>query len=328
MGKFDNKKISIYGLGNIGYNIGKKLIEKNNNINVQGFDIAKEKSTIANESNAITKEMKSYVDSIEDCDILIISTPTSSTYEIFESLSGIISNKTIIFDICSSKRAISEWSYDLLPDNEIIGLYPFINHDSILNNNWGLISYRNTKDNVTNMANTFVQEMEGLVINIDITEHDSFVALTETMPMILSSNLLNLSNSNSSWKEVYKYFNNDDFKLFSSSLDNDPIKIFSSISTNNDLLLEWIKLYISELVKLQKLLENNLEKDIAELVNKTWEDRLKITNNIDPSIDTGENIIPSSSENMLSLFIGSRAARFFTKSKEIDKDKYGFEKRI
>ncbi|MAU24922.1 MAG: prephenate dehydrogenase/arogenate dehydrogenase family protein [Dehalococcoidia bacterium] len=328
MGKFDNKNISIYGLGNIGYNIGKKLIEKNNNINVQGFDITKEKSTIANESNAITKEMKSYIDSIEDCDILIISTPTSSTYEIFESLSGIISNKTIIFDICSSKRAISEWSYDLLPDNEIIGLYPFINHDSILNNNWGLVSYRNTKDNVTNMANTFVQEMEGLVINIDITEHDSFVALTETMPMILSSNLLNLSNSNSSWKEVYKYFNNDDFKLFSSSLDNDPIKIFSSISTNNDLLLEWIKLYISELVKLQKLLENNLEKDIADLVNKTWEDRLKITNNIDPSIDTGENIIPSSSENMLSLFIGSRAARFFTKSKEIDKDKYGFEKRI
>ena len=328
MGKFDNKNISIYGLGNIGYNIGKKLIEKNNNINVQGFDITKEKSTIANESNAITKEMNSYIDSIEDCDILIISTPTSSTYEIFESLSGIISNKTIIFDICSSKRAISEWSYDLLPDNEIIGLYPFINHDSILNNNWGLISYRNTKDNVTNMANTFVQEMEGLVINIDITEHDSFVALTETMPMILSSNLLNLSNSNSSWKEVYKYFNNDDFKLFSSSLDNDPIKIFSSISTNNDLLLEWIKLYISELVKLQKLLENNLEKDIADLVNKTWEDRLKITNNIDPSIDTGENIIPSSSENMLSLFIGSRAARFFTKSKEIDKDKYGFEKRI
>ena len=253
MGKFDNKKISIYGLGNIGYNIGKKLIEKNNNINVQGFDITKEKSTIANESNAITKEMKSYIDSIEDCDILIISTPTSSTYEIFESLSGIISNKTIIFDICSSKRAISEWSYDLLPDNEIIGLYPFINHDSILNNNWGLISYRNTKDNVTNMANTFVQEMEGLVINIDITEHDSFVALTETMPMILSSNLLNLSNSNSSWKEVYKYFNNDDFKLFSSSLDNDPIKIFSSISTNNDLLLEWIKLYISELVKLQRI---------------------------------------------------------------------------
>ena len=78
----------------------------------------------------------------------------------------------------------------------------------------------------------------------------------------------------------------------------------------------------------QKLLENNSESDIADLVKKTWEDRLKLTNNIDPSLDSGENIIPSSSENILSLFIGSRAARFFTKSKEIDKDKYGFEKRI
>ena len=119
-----------------------------------------------------------------------------------------------------------------------------------------------------------------------------------------------------------------DFKFFSNPLENDPVKIFSSISTNNDLLLEWIKLYINELVKFQKLLESNSEEQIALLVNKTWEDRIKIINNIDPSLDSEENIIPSSSENILSLFIGSRAARFFTKSKEIDKDKYGFEKRI
>ncbi len=327
MGKFDNKKISIFGLGNIGYNIAQKLVEQNNNISVHGFDINREKSSIANQSKVITKEMKSYIDSIDDCDLLIISTPTSSTYEIFESLQNVINEKTLIFDICSSKRAINEWSNELLPNNQIIGLYPFINHDSILNNNWGVVSYKNTNSQVTDLANTFVQEMQGLVINLDLSEHDSFIALTETMPMILTSNLLNLSNS-SSWKELYKYFNNDEFKLFSKPLNNDPVKIFSSISTNNDLLLEWIKLYINDLVEFQKLLEKNSEAEIAELVKKTWEDRLKITNNIDPSLDSGENIIPSSSENILSLFIGSRAARFFTKSKEIDKDKYGFEKRI
>jgi len=328
MGKFDNKNISILGLGNIGHNIGQKLIEKNKNIIVQGFDINKEKSTIANQSNAINKEMNSYIDSIEECDVLIISTPTSSTYEILESLQEKINKNTLIFDICSSKRAISEWSYELLPDNEIIGLYPFINKDSILNNNWGVVSYKNSKNNVTEMANLFIAEMEGLGINLDLSEHDSFIALSEAMPMILSSNLLNLSNNSSSWKEVFKYFNNEEFKFFSKPLENDPVKIFSSISTNNDLLLEWIKLYINELVKFQKLLENNSEEEIASIVNKTWEDRIKLINNINPGLDSGENIIPSSSENILSLFIGSRAARFFSKSKEIDKDKYGFEKRI
>ena len=328
MGKFDNKNISIFGLGNLGYNISQKLMEQNNNINLRGFDINREKSSIAKHSKVITKEMKSYIDSINESDLIIICTPTSSTYEIFESLQNSITENTLIFDICSSKRAINEWSNELLPNNQIIGLYPFINHDSLLNNNWGVVSYKNTKSQVTDMANTFIYEMEGLVVNLDLSEHDSFIALTETMPMILTSNLLNLSNNNSSWKELYKYYNNEDFKLFSNPLDNDPVKIFSSISTNNDLLLDWIKIYINELVKFQKLLENNSESDIADLVKKTWEDRLKLTNNIDPSLDSGENIIPSSSENILSLFIGSRAARFFTKSKEIDKDKYGFEKRI
>jgi len=41
-----------------------------------------------------------------------------------------------------------------------------------------------------------------------------------------------------------------------------------------------------------------------------------------------KNIIPTSQENMLSLFIGSKAASFFSKTKNLDKDKYGFEKRI
>ena len=328
MGKFDNKIISIYGLGSIGFNIGQSLLKKNEKLVVNGFDIKEEKMTIAKESNAISNQMKSYLDSISKSEIIILSVPTSSVYEILETISDQISENTIVIDICSSKRAISEWGEDLLPNNEIIGIYPFITGDTILSNNWGVISYKNTRNNSTELVNLLVNELEGMKINLDLSEHDSYIALTEAMPMIITSSLLGISNDSSSWKEVYKYFNNDDFKMFSSPLGNDPVKIFSSISTNNDLLLEWIKLYISELVKIQKLLESNSEDEIASIVRKTWEDRLKLINNIDPSLDSGENIIPSSSENILSLFIGSRAARFFSKSKEIDKDKYGFEKRI
>ena len=284
MGKFDNKTISIYGLGSIGFNIGQSLLKKNEKMIVHGFDIKEEKMTIAKQSNAISKQMKSYIDSVNECEIIILSVPTSSVYEIFESIGNHISEKTIIIDICSSKRAVSEWANDLLPNNEVIGIYPFITGDSILSNNWGVISYKSTKNNSTESVNLLVSELEGMKINLDLAEHDSYIALTEAMPMIIASSLLSISNDSSSWKEVYKYFNNDDFKMFSSPIGNDPIKIFSSISTNNDLLLEWIKLYISELVKIQKILESNSEEDIASIVNKTWEDRLKLINNIDPGL--------------------------------------------
>ena len=53
MGKFDNKTISIYGLGSIGFNIGQALLKKNEQLVVNGFDIKEEKITIAKESNAI-----------------------------------------------------------------------------------------------------------------------------------------------------------------------------------------------------------------------------------------------------------------------------------
>jgi len=327
MGNFEKKKITVIGLGNLGFNLCQVLSSKNNTLEIYGFDINKEKSTIAKDSNVITKELKSYIDSISEIEILILATPTSSIYEIFETIQDKLNANAIIIDLCSSKRAINEWSNILLPNNEVIGLYPFIKQDSILNNNWAVISYSNSKNKATELANNLIKEMEGLVVNVDMAEHDSFVALTEAMPIILASNLINLSNNSSSWKEIFRYFD-DEFNKFSDPLGKDPVSLFSQISSNNDLVIEWVKLYINELVKFQRLLELNSEKEIAEIINKTWEDRLKIINNIDPSISSTENLIPSSSENILSLFIGSRAARFFSKSKEIDKDKYGFEKRI
>ena len=102
MGKFDNKTISIYGLGSIGFNIGQALLKKNEKLVVNGFDIKEEKITIAKESNAISKQMKSYVDSIANSEIIILSVPTSSVYEILETIADQISENTIVIDICSS----------------------------------------------------------------------------------------------------------------------------------------------------------------------------------------------------------------------------------
>ena len=49
--------------------------------------------------------------------------------------------------------------------------------------------------------------------NIDINEHDSYVGLVEAMPFLLSSLLIKLSHNSSSWKEVFRYFD-DNFNSF------------------------------------------------------------------------------------------------------------------
>jgi|TARA_B100001750_G_scaffold248085_1_gene276599 prephenate dehydrogenase len=329
MGKLDNQTISIIGNGETGSGIGTSLIKLNENIIVKGFDKHKEISEIALNTNAITKLTNNYEECVKDSNIILVATPTSSIYEIFENIKEYLSKNAVIIDTSDTKRAVNQWAKEILPESQIIGINPFKKHKSFENIFWGVVSYDNSNKNAYDVVSKLIDDLRGQSINIDIMEHDSFSGLVETMPIILSTALMNLSTDSKSWKEIYRFIGNK-FNKFTDTLDNEPINSFSSILTNSDMLLEWVRIYISELVKLEKMLENNSENDIADYIQKNWENKLKIMNNIDPNTSqSATDYIPSASENILSLFVGSRAAKFFTKTKPaVETDKYGFKKRV
>ena len=329
MCKLDNQTISIIGNGDAGSGIGASLIKLNENMIVKGFDKHKEISEIALKTNSITKLTNNYEECVVESDIILVATPTSSIYEIFENIKPYVSKNAVIIDTSDTKRAVNQWSKEILPETEIIGINPFKKTKSFENIFWGVISYENSNKNAYEVVSKLIEDLSGQSINIDIMEHDSFSGLVETMPIILSSALMNLSTDSKSWKEIYRFIGNK-FNKFTDTLDNEPINSFSSILTNSDMLLEWVRIYISELVKLEKILENNSENDIADYIQKNWENKLKIMNNIDPNTSQSPtDYIPSASENILSLFVGSRAAKFFTKTKPaVETDKYGFKKRV
>jgi len=329
MSKLDNQKISIIGNGEVGSGIGASLIKLNENITVKGFDTHKEKSEISLKSNSITQLTNNYEECVKDSDIILVATPTSSIYEVFENIKDYLSKNVVIIDTSDTKRAVNQWANEILPEIGIIGINPFKKNQSFENIFWGVVNYDNSNKNTYEVASKLIDDLSGQIINIDIMEHDSFSGLVETIPIILSSALMNLSNDSKSWKEIYRFIGNR-FNKFTDSLDNDPINSFSSILTNSDMLLEWIRIYITELLKLEKMLENNSENDIADYIQKNWENKLKIMNNIDPNASqSATDFIPSASENILSLFVGSRAAKFLTKTKPaVETDKYGFKKRV
>ena len=98
MGNFNNTQITIIGLGNLGISIGKFLLSNNKTIKIVGFDLDKNQSKLAKNSESITIESNSYSDSVENSDILILAVPTSSTYDVFESLVDNIDERICIFD--------------------------------------------------------------------------------------------------------------------------------------------------------------------------------------------------------------------------------------
>ena len=204
MGSFNNTQISIIGLGNLGINIGHLLLSNNNNLSITGFDLVKDQSKLAKDSKSITKEANSYAECLNDTNLIILAVPTSSTYEIFESIKDIISDDTHIIDFSSNKRAVSSWANEMIPNTEIIGLYPFVKSDTLLGINWGVVNYLNSKSKIIDICKLLIKDANGFGINIDINEHDSYVGLVEAMPFLLSSLLIKLSHNSSAWKEVFR----------------------------------------------------------------------------------------------------------------------------
>ena len=53
---------------------------------VKGFDKHKEISEMALKTNSITKLTNNYEECVNDSDIILVATPTSSIFEIFENI--------------------------------------------------------------------------------------------------------------------------------------------------------------------------------------------------------------------------------------------------
>ena len=227
MGNLNNQTISIIGNGEVGSGIGTTLIKLNENIIVKGFDKHKEISQIALKSNSITNLTNNYAECVKDSDIVIVATPTSSIYEIFEGIKEYLSKTVVIIDTSDTKRAVDQWAKEILPNIGIIGINPFKKTQSFENIFWGVVNYDNSNSNTYAIASKLIADLSGQVINVDIMEHDSFSALVETMPIILSTSLMNLSNDSQSWKEIYRFIGNR-FNKFTDSLDNEPINSLAS----------------------------------------------------------------------------------------------------
>ena len=58
MGNFNNTQITIIGLGNLGISIGKFLLSNNKTIKIVGFDLDKNQSKLAKNSESITIDSK------------------------------------------------------------------------------------------------------------------------------------------------------------------------------------------------------------------------------------------------------------------------------
>lgn len=191
------KKIGIISLGLIGGSIFKCLSKK-------GYDIcACTRNLEAVESaKNYTDEVSDNISIVKDCDVIFVCSPMSKTVEMLDKLENIVSEKTIVADVCSLKEFVTQKKRPYI----FIGSHPmagtensgFEASDSNLfkGAKWVLTPDKSVKQDEINTLSSIIKDTGAEIIITEAKKHDKAAALISHMPMLVAQALMKTALEN------------------------------------------------------------------------------------------------------------------------------------
>lgn len=234
-------KIGIIGLGLIGGSIFKDLVKL-------GYDVI----AVSNSQNGekIYKDYKV----LKDCDVVFVCSAMNKTLSILDKLEDILSEETIVTDVCSLKQFVcnKKRSYKFIPSHPMAGT----EHKGFENSFEGL--FKNAKWVITPVYGNderlikIINALGAKIVETTPDKHDEAVALISHMPMVIaqaifktaSENPLALEIASSGFRDMTRLamsnteMANDMVMMNSDNIQTSILKLYKSIGdlTNSDYL--------------------------------------------------------------------------------------------
>ncbi len=264
------KHISIIGLGLIGGSIAKTLKTYGSSINISAYD-KPEVLKNAFKENTINFKLKKIEDA-KDCDIIFLCLPTENSLDALEKLAPIISEKTIITDVCGVKSVFEEKWKRLKEKGEYIGGHPmtgkekggYENSDPLLfENAVYILSSNKIETENYKLLLELITSLGSRIKYLDPYIHDDIVARVSHLPQLLSVALVNT---------VVRENKNINYLDFAAGGFRDMTRIASSdyeiwkpvLKHNKDAIVKALINFLSEFTEIDSLI---MKKDLKALQN-------------------------------------------------------------
>lgn len=176
-------KIGVIGLGLIGGSIFKTLRE------MPEYELVGISSSVREDN------ISNSYDTLKDCDLVFVCTPMNATLDVLDRLESVLSQKTIVTDVCSLKGFVTKkkYTYNFIPSHPMAGT----EHSGWENSFIGLFKGANwvitpINGEVTNAQEVLESVIKKLGANIIITtpeEHDEAVAYISHLPLVIAQAL-------------------------------------------------------------------------------------------------------------------------------------------
>ncbi|NQW20887.1 MAG: prephenate dehydrogenase [Chloroflexi bacterium] len=334
---------TIIGLGRIGTSLG-MAIRGGGKDRVIGYDTDNGAQSMAQRMGAVDAVEWNIDKAVADADVVIAATPAGSLYDVFEGISRHLKAGAVVTDTSPAKRAVMEWAKELLPPNVgYVGGNPltgasireqkeasgYIFHNA----KWAVVAPPTADQHSIRALTDLIENVGAKPVFMDAYEHDSFSAATSGLPAVVSAAVMNAVSTSPSWSEISRFVGSD-FDHITTPASSDPASSQSAAATNADMLAHWI----DQLIERFQVIRDGLLDDearfapdgvLAESFIQAWEQRARLEAGVaDRRPESDERSpIPSSSDNMMGLFFGSRVAKAMGAGRDKKKDSTKYDRR-
>ncbi len=282
------KKICIIGCGLIGSSLA-KAIKKNN---ISDLVVSSNRSDwvnkkvielkIVDEASEDTKKM------VEDSDLIIIAAPLSSYQDIILKIKNSFKDGAILTDVGSVKEGIMNLveknvpkNISWIPSHPIAGTEdsgPESGFAELFVNRWCILTpSSNSKKNDIKLVERFWKKIGSKVDIMDVTKHDYILSITSHLPHLIAYNIVTTSLNIQDEKEanIVKY-SAGGLRDFTRIAASNPIMWRDIFIENKKNTSKMIDIFIENLEDLKKAIENEDEKKLEKIFNRTKKIRKEI----------------------------------------------------
>lgn len=284
------KKIGFIGLGLIGGSIAKKI--KYDHPDCEIIATARRESTImeAYDMGLISNNTLLPLTTFSDCDIIFLCAPVEKNLDYLRELKDIISDKTIITDVGSTKGQIHREVIALGLEEQFIGGHPMTGSEKtgiqnanvyLLENAYYIITP--TKKNTQEQIDSFyalVKELGSIPMVLDYEAHDYATASISHLPHMIAYTLVNLVKDIDDENETMKTIAAGGFKDITRIASSSPVMWESICMTNQEQLIKLMDKYIDSLSELREDIQKASSQTLLDKFQsaKDYRDSLTVRN--------------------------------------------------
>ena len=305
------KRITIIGLGLIGGSLGLALKESGAK-EVVGWDVDRASGARARKMGAIDKDSKTLAGSVEGAELVIIATPLLAMPDVMQEIEPSLSPGCVVTDTGSTKATVMEWAETHLPGIDFIGGHPMAGKEvpGIEHAEAGLFkgatycicpsptASRKAFDTVVEVA----ESVGAGAYFPEPREHDTMVAATSHLPLLMSSALMTLASSSESWREVRRVASSG-FAGATRLASTVPSMSTGICVTNREAIEHWIDRFVDELLGYKALLGAG-EEEIRSGLEAARDARERWLAGEEPFSKEAGARVPGVGQQMSSMFLG------------------------